>query len=287
MRDWQLSSPSPASPLPWLLWQQRGMSKWKGWMEYGFLCKSKEPDSQNHLEQSEQGQGSLPAAGTACSHGTRGKELSGWWQCTEPGQISTCWAREEDWRVMLLFTSSVKQLFPPALVWRIMGHYALSAIKGLLTSHHHAGPGMELREPRIQLRKSQQQLLRWCLQGTDLGTMQDGDCPCFVSSTEAKGWQTPTCSCLAAPQGCSPRVWIHQGANTVCPNPTLSHRMPSFPHWHRVPFTRHTDAWPYHCWAQPGVSWLLRVCDIQIINSFEQTLYFCCPVWSIPILVQS
>lgn len=62
---------------------------------------------------------------------------------------------------------TVKQLFLPTLVWRIMGHYALRAIKGLHL--HHAEPGMKLRKPRIQLRKSQQQLLRWCLQGTDLG----------------------------------------------------------------------------------------------------------------------
>lgn len=104
---------------------------------------------------------------------------------------------------------------------------------------------------------------------------------------KAKGWQTQTCSCLAALQGCSPWVCIHQGAPTVCPNPTLSHKIPSFPHWLCVSFTEHTDAWAYCCWAQPGAPLLLRVCDIQIINSFGHTLYFCCSVWSIPTLVQA
>lgn len=108
------------------------------------------------------------------------------------------------------------------------------------------------------------------------GKTQDRDGSRFVSSTKGMGWQTQTCCCLPTLQGCSPRVCIHQGAPTVCPNPTLSHKMPSFPHWLCVSFTKHIDARAYCCWAQPGAPLLLRVCDIQIINSFGHTLYFCC-----------
>jgi len=49
------------------------MSKWKGRTEDGFLCESEGPDSQNHLDQSEHREGSLPDPRSARFHGTQGQ----------------------------------------------------------------------------------------------------------------------------------------------------------------------------------------------------------------------
>ena len=56
------------------------MSKWKGRTEYGFLCESEAPDSQNHLDRSEHSEGSLPDPHAARFHSTRGQRAE--WMVT-------------------------------------------------------------------------------------------------------------------------------------------------------------------------------------------------------------
>lgn len=50
------------------------MSKWKGRTENVFLCESKAPDSQNHLDRSEHSKGSLPDPSAARFHSTQGQK---------------------------------------------------------------------------------------------------------------------------------------------------------------------------------------------------------------------
>lgn len=49
------------------------MSKWKGSLEYGFLCKEKRLTHKTSWSRASKGEGSPPAAGTACFHGTPGQ----------------------------------------------------------------------------------------------------------------------------------------------------------------------------------------------------------------------
>lgn len=166
-----------------------------------------------------------------------------------------------------------------------MGHYALSAIKGLCSQDYITWPG----RARDQAQDSAQEEPATMAEVMSArhrpgeGTGQRLLVFCQLHQRPRTGKLKPVHASLHSRDA----VCIHQGASTVCSNLPLSHKMSSLPHWHCVSFTKDTDAWAYHCWAQPGAPLPLRVCDIQITNSFGHTLYFCCSVWSIPTLVQA
>lgn len=103
------------------------MSKWKGRTEDGFLCKSKVPDSQNHLDQSKHSKGSLPDPHAAHFHSTRGQRAE--WMVTMRSLADHCVLEEGGLESHASIYLISKTAVPPTLVFRIMEHYALSAIK--------------------------------------------------------------------------------------------------------------------------------------------------------------
>lgn len=100
------------------------MSKWKGRTEDGFLCEGRVPDSQNHLEQSKQHEGSPPDPHAARFHGAQGQR-SEWMgmMCRVRADCSVLeGGRDGEWCFYLLRKTAACCLPPPLSLeeWSIM-----------------------------------------------------------------------------------------------------------------------------------------------------------------------
>lgn len=189
-----------------------------------------------------------------------------------------------------------KTAVPPTLVFRIMGHYALSAIKR-----------MHLYDDITPL----------CSQGWRISSRTANN-NCWGDVCEAQTWRRRwteiVCGlwaspdlvmansgllmphCIIALQGCSPRASIRESlvcvsaptplwATAVLPNAhTPPHPHPPCPHWHHGSSTDPAGVYAYHCCAQPGGTWLSRVCDIQINNSSGYVLSFFSGLFEVSLL---